>query len=184
MRVIAGKYKGRRLKSVQGKNTRPTTDRVKEAVFHMIGPFFDGGVCLDLFAGSGALGIEAISRGMDQAIFVEHNGNAIRTIHSNIKEMTIKEQSEILRMDALRALQHLSNQEYIFNLIIIDPPYHMKKINQIIDDIIRLKLLTNKGIILCEHDPAVQLSDRNDLRKIKTSTYGATSITIYENKIK
>lgn len=85
MRVIAGDYKGRPLKSVPTHKTRPTTDKVKEAVFHGIGPFFDGGRALDLFAGSGGLGIEAISRGVDSCVFVDQQHQAVKTVYENIE---------------------------------------------------------------------------------------------------
>src|SRR5699024_12217961 len=105
MRVIAGELKGRRLEAVPGKQTRPTSDKVKEATFQMMGPFFNGGRCLDLFAGSGSLGIEAISRGMDYAVFIDKQSKAIHTIYKNIKTMKIEEQTEVARMDAFRALK-------------------------------------------------------------------------------
>ena len=84
MRVVSGSCKGKHLKAVPGNTTRPTTDKVKEAIFNMIGPYFDGGIGLDLFAGSGGLGIEALSRGLDKVIFVDRDGKAIQTIRENI----------------------------------------------------------------------------------------------------
>ncbi len=84
MRVIAGEYKGRPLKAVPGDNTRPTTDKVKESIFNIIGPYFDGGYCFDMFSGSGGLAIEAVSRGIDHAILSEKNNKAIKIIHENI----------------------------------------------------------------------------------------------------
>src|SRR5690625_6853652 len=105
MRVIAGQFKGRRLKTVPGKNTRPTSDKIKEAVFQMIGPFFQGGTCLDLFAGSGSLGIEAISRGMESVVFVDKLGKAIHTIDENIKDLKLEKRTKVTRMKALRALR-------------------------------------------------------------------------------
>lgn len=182
MRVIAGQLKGRRLKSVPGKNTRPTSDKVKEAAFHMIGPYFDGGQCLDLFAGSGALGIEAISRGMDRTIFVERNGMAIRTIYENIKEMKLENQIEIMRMDAKRALQIMNDQQFAFDLVLMDPPYKTSLLHKLLDQIIHLKLLTQNGIVLCEHDTSIELSQKQGLELIKQSTYGTTTITIYKKK--
>src|SRR5690625_4822655 len=121
MRVIAGNLKGRILKTVPGKSTRPTSDKVKEAVFHMLGPFFEEGICLDLFAGSGSLGIEDISRGMEQAIFIEKNGKAVKTIEENIKLVNIKDRVEIIRMDAYRSLRVLGKRQNQFDLIFIDP---------------------------------------------------------------
>lgn len=131
MRVIAGKYKGHRIQAVPNKLTRPTTDKVKEALFQIIGPFFDQGICLDLFAGSGALGIEAISRGMEKAIFVDKQPKAISVIHTNVRQLGIDSQVEIYRNDALRALKAIKKRELKLDMIFLDPPYqkkyHMKR---------------------------------------------------------
>src|SRR5690625_5258619 len=110
MRVIAGQFKGRRLKTVPGKNTRPTSDKIKEAVFHMMGPFFQGGQCLDLFAGSGSLGIEAYSRGMDSVTFIDHSNQAIKCIRTNVKELQMEDNSQIYRNDAFRAIHTLGKK--------------------------------------------------------------------------
>src|SRR5690625_390253 len=117
MRVIAGDFRGRILKSVPGTQTRPTSDKIKEAAFHMMGPFFDGGICLDLFAGSGSLGIEAISRGFDFSVFIEKNRRAIHTISKNIKLLNIEEKTEVSRMDAFKALRVTAKNKSKFNLI-------------------------------------------------------------------
>src|SRR5699024_1467660 len=104
MRVIAGAYKGRALKSVPGTNERPPSDKIKESAFHLLGPFVEGGNCLDLFAGSGALGIEAMSRGMEKVVFVERSASAIRVIRKNVAKLEMEEKCEIYRNDAFRAL--------------------------------------------------------------------------------
>ena len=107
MRVVSGKCEGHPLKAVPGNTTRPTTDKVKESIFNMIGPYFDGGVALDLFGGSGGLGIEAISRGIDKAIFVDRDNKAIKVIHQNLESCRIQEQAEVYRNDAERAIKAL-----------------------------------------------------------------------------
>ena len=104
MRVISGTRKGRTLKAVPGQSTRPTTDKVKESIFNMIGPYFDGGWALDLFAGSGGLGIEALSRGFDHCIFVDRDIKAIQTIKGNLNQLSLMDQSEVFRNEAKRAL--------------------------------------------------------------------------------
>ncbi|RBN41004.1 16S rRNA (guanine(966)-N(2))-methyltransferase RsmD, partial [Priestia megaterium] len=93
MRVVAGLYKGHALKAVPGYSTRPTTDKVKEAIFNMIGPFFEGGTALDLFGGSGGLGIEALSRGIDKVIFVDRDGKAIQTIKANLASCRLEDRA-------------------------------------------------------------------------------------------
>ena len=97
MRVISGSRKGRPLQAVPGKGTRPTVDKVKESVFNMIGPFFEGGIALDLYAGTGGLGIEALSRGIDKVIFVDANRKAIDVIHKNLADTQFSEQAEVYK---------------------------------------------------------------------------------------
>lgn len=100
MRVISGKYKSHPIKTVSNQKTRPTSDKVKEALFHSIGPYFPGGSALDLFAGSGGLGIEALSRGVDHVIFVDKDYQANQLIKENIRQLNLTEQCEIYRTDA------------------------------------------------------------------------------------
>lgn len=182
MRVIAGDFKGRKLKAVPGTLTRPTSDKVKEAFFHRIGPFFSGGSCLDLFAGSGSLAIEAISRGMDYAILVDKNKQAIHTILNNIRLLQIEQKTKLLRMDAFKALQRVANESLSFDLILIDPPYHLNKYVTLIEKIDELNLLNEDGIIYCEHEGAEVLPETiNQFQVIKTTNYGkTTAITIYQ----
>src|SRR4051794_41215753 len=97
MRVVSGSSKGKTLKAVPGSTTRPTTDKVKEALFNMIGPYFDGGIGLDLFAGSGGLGIEGLSRGLEKVIFIDRDAKAIQVIHENIKSCHFEEKTEVYR---------------------------------------------------------------------------------------
>ena len=125
MRVVAGDFGGRPLKTLEGKTTRPTTDKVKGAIFNMIGPFFDGGRVLDLFSGSGSLAIEAISRGMSSAVLVEKDRRAQAVIQENIKMTKSEEQFQLLKMDAARALTQLTGQ---FDLVLLDPPYAKEQI--------------------------------------------------------
>lgn len=184
MRIITGKYGGRRLKSVSGKKTRPTADKIKEAVFQMIGPYFSGGTCLDLFAGSGALGIEAISRGIDKAIFIDKQAAAIHTIKENINTLNIGPQTSVLKMDANKALKVLANKNECFNLILIDPPYEKVNIEEIVEKLLIDNLIAEGGIIYCEHDVSETLPECiGELEKVKQSKYsGTTKVTIYEKR--
>lgn len=182
MRVIAGELKGRQLKAVSGKTTRPTTDKVKEAVFQVMGPFFSGGTCLDLFAGSGSLGIEALSRGIEQAVFVDKHPNAIHTIHENLRSVRMENKSEVFRADAFRAIHAAAKRQLTFDLILLDPPY--KKVNYatFLNEIVQLQLMKNNGIIYCEHDLSEQLPPEDEHFKVmKRENYGGTiGVTIYK----
>lgn len=184
MRVVAGKHKGRSLKTVKSEQTRPTSDKIKESVFQMLGPFFDGGICLDLFAGSGSLGIEALSRGMDKAIFIEKNQKAIKIVHDNIKQLKLTNQTEVYRNDALRSLSILRKRDLQFDLIFVDPPYGKLNDKEIMTYIIENNLLKKDGIIYYEHEA----TDKNmenvmSLQVIKQTNYGTTTgITLFQNQ--
>lgn len=112
MRVVAGEYGGRRLKAVPGMKTRPTTDKVKEAMFNIIGPYLDGGQVLDLFAGSGGLSIEAVSRGADHATLVDRQYQAIKTIHENLSVTKEEDKFTVLKGDAYKMLNKLAKRSH------------------------------------------------------------------------
>lgn len=181
MRVIAGKRKGQGLKAVPGSETRPTTDKIKEAIFQSIGPFFDGGLVLDLFAGSGSLGIEALSRGMDRAIFVDKQGKAIHTIKENLKSVKMTDQAEVFRADAFRALKAAAKRGLVFDLILLDPPYGKVNLSSLIQEITEHELIKQSGLIYCEHDPQDELpEDTVNLTIQKQEVYSSTiAVTIY-----
>jgi len=181
MRVIAGSRKGQALKAVPGQTTRPTADKIKEAVFQSAGPFFDGGMVLDLFAGSGSLGIEALSRGMDRAVFVDKERKAIHTIKENLKAMKFEDQSEVFRTDARRALRAAAKRGLVFDFILLDPPYKKVKYAPLIDAIISERLLRSGGIIYCEHRPDDDVPEASpSLTVLKQEVYSNTiAVTIY-----
>lgn len=184
MRVVAGNFKGRQLKAVPGKSTRPTTDKVKEAVFQMLGPFFDGGSVLDLFAGSGSLGIEALSRGMTKGVFVDKHPKAIHTIKENITLLKIEDMVEIYRADAYRALKAAAKRGLAFDLVLLDPPYGKVDYVELINQLLELHLINDAGIIYCEHEWNENLSDiDSSLEIIKQDKFGGTiGLTIYKKR--
>ncbi|MGB3682187.1 MAG: 16S rRNA (guanine(966)-N(2))-methyltransferase RsmD [Rubrobacteraceae bacterium] len=122
MRIITGAARGVRLAPVPS-GVRPTSDRVRESLFNSLGQFFDGGAVLDLYAGTGALGIEALSRGCDRAVFVERDGNAVATIRDNLRRTGFEDGAEVIRGDSLRSLETLRDKGCSFRLILLDPPY-------------------------------------------------------------
>lgn len=180
MRVIAGTAKGRLLKAVPGIGTRPTTDKVKEAIFSMIGPYFDGGLGLDLFAGTGGLGIEALSRGIDRVIFVDMEKTSIQVIEDNLTALRFKEQAEVYRNDAQRALQALSKRGLKFDLIFLDPPYKMKQADELLLQMEQLGMIQDQATVLVEHEAGHAYADEIGRFKVrKRTTYGETAIAIY-----
>jgi len=124
MRVVAGRLGGRRLQAPAGTDTRPTSDRVREALFSVLGPL-DGERVLDLFAGSGALAIEALSRGAGSAVLVERDARAASVVAANLAHLGLAEEAELRRGDALRALRDASGGGETYDLIFIDPPYRL-----------------------------------------------------------
>lgn len=184
MRVVSGIRKGIALKAVPGSSTRPTTDKVKEAMFNMIGPYFDGGVILDLFAGSGGLGIEALSRGAEKAIFVDRDGKAIQTIQENVNTCDFADKTEIYRNEAERALKAVIKRGLSFDIIFLDPPYKKQQLLKLLEIINAENVLTDSGTIVCEHGSDIELPDTvGVLEKRKHEKYGIISITIYHKPI-
>ncbi|MGT2832570.1 16S rRNA (guanine(966)-N(2))-methyltransferase RsmD [Streptococcus halotolerans] len=177
MRVVAGEFGGRPLKTLAGKTTRPTTDKVKGAMFNMIGPFFDGGRVLDLYAGSGSLAIEAISRGMDHAVLVEKDRSAQAIVQENIKMTKSEHQFQLLKMDDKKAIRQLSGT---FNLVLLDPPYAKEQIASVVTDLEDRGLLAEEVMLVCETDKAVDLPEEISAFGIwKQKIYGISKVTVY-----
>lgn len=150
MRVIAGRAKSIQLTTLEEDSTRPTTDRIKETLFNMIQFDLPNCVFLDLFSGSGAIGIEALSRGAKQAVFVDKSPKAIKCIKDNIKKTNFSDQSKILNTEALTSIYELDNQGMKFDIIFIDPPYNQLFERDILKEISRSKLINDKSIIIVE----------------------------------
>lgn len=183
MRIISGSYGGRPLKAVPGKKTRPTTDKVKESIFNLIGPYFNGGRVLDLYAGSGSLGIEAVSRGMDEAVLVDAQYKAIQTIQENIKQTREPEKFQVYKKKAAHIFTELSNDNAkgSFDLVFLDPPYAKQTIYSDLASLVDHALLKEGAKIVCETDQHTQLpQESTDWTIWKERVYGKTKITIYE----
>jgi 16S rRNA (guanine(966)-N(2))-methyltransferase RsmD len=183
MRVVAGNYRGRKLKAMDGDNTRPTTDKVKGAMFNMIGPYFDGGVALDLFAGSGGLGIEAVSRGMDKAVLVERNFKAMAIIKENVAMTKEPEKFVLKKMDANAALPKLADVGYKFNAVFLDPPYAKQEIEAQIEKMIELDILAEDVVIVAETDKQIELAEEiGSLIQHRRNVSGITAVSLYAFK--
>ena len=177
MRVITGAARGRRLKELEGYETRPTTDRVKEGVFNIIQFDIEGRKVLDLFAGTGQLGIEALSRGAAGATFVEHRRDAAALIRDNLKLTGLEARAAVLCADALT---YPAAAREKFDLIFIDPPYAANLWEKMLDSIYQFDILSNHGIMICESplgqemppvDPPYFLRRTYRYGKIKVTTY-------------
>ncbi|KOY13411.1 16S rRNA (guanine(966)-N(2))-methyltransferase RsmD [Paenibacillus xylanivorans] len=180
MRVVSGSAKGRPLKAVPGTGTRPTTDKVKEALFSMIGPYFEGGTALDLFAGSGGLGIEALSRGMDKAVFVDLESKSIEVIRANLKATKLEDQAAIYRNDAGRALKALAKRSTQFDLVFLDPPYRMKNGDELMLTMHELELLEPEATIVLEYESKYSYPEQfGPFEQTRKALYGETAVSIY-----
>ncbi|MDF2964143.1 MAG: methyltransferase [Paenibacillus sp.] len=182
MRVISGTAKGRPLKAVPGMGTRPTTDKVKEAIFSMIGPYFEGGHVLDLFAGTGGLSIEALSRGMERAVLTDIDKKSIDTIRQNLQASGFTEKAEIYRNDALRAVKALTKRGIKFDLVFLDPPYRLKVVQDLVEQLVQANMLNAGATIVMEHDADDVYSEPiGGLQWVRRAEYGDTAVTIYRN---
>ncbi|KRM68665.1 adenine-specific DNA methyltransferase [Apilactobacillus ozensis DSM 23829 = JCM 17196] len=181
MRVVSGEFRSRFLKPVPGTKTRPTTDKVKESIFNMIGPYFDSGNFLDLFAGSGNVGIEAVSRGMEHATLVDKQYAAIKTIKENVATTKKSDSFSIIKSDADLALKKFGQKGRKFDIIFLDPPYKAQKMIEHANLINELSLLNSNGLLICETDNTVNLKDDlSDYELINQKNYGLTIVTIYK----
>jgi 16S rRNA (guanine966-N2)-methyltransferase len=175
MRIIAGSHKGHTIHAPRGRDTRPTSDRVRENVFNIVGPL-DGASVLDLYAGSGAMGLEALSRGAASAVFVERDAEAVRAIERNLDKLRLA--GTILRRDAVTALAAETGSHRKYDLVLVDPPYDMYPDVQ--PQLARYlpSLLAPDGLLVVETDARVEPD--LPLRLRTTRKYGQARITIYE----
>ena len=179
MRVIAGTCKGRRLVAPKGTRTRPALDRIKESIFSIL---FDvsGQKVLDLFAGSGSVGIEALSRGAIHATFVENDSAALRALTSNIISCGFEKLSTIMKQDVSRALDKLAKHNSSYDLIFVDPPYSKNLVNKTLAKL-GASNLTHKGTrIVVEHHPKEPIEEIAGLVLTDTRKYGQTLISFLE----
>ena len=147
MRVISGSARGRRLKELQGMDTRPTTDKVKESLFNIIQFEIEGRRVLDLFGGTGQLGIEALSRGADHCTFVDMRKEAAALIRENLRLTGLSERSRVVQGDALSFLSSCGEK---FDVILLDPPYHTELLEKSVERITEFDILREHGIMICE----------------------------------
>ncbi len=175
MRVITGTARGMTLSTLEGETTRPTSEKVKEAVFSAIQFEIEGARVLDLFAGSGQLGIEALSRGAKSAVFVDSDKAAVRVITSNVKKTGFNDKSEIYTRDYSSFLNMNVSR---FDIVFLDPPYSAGILEKALDKV--SDFVDEKGIVICEHPHTSSLPDEaGGLKKYREYKYGKTAVTIY-----
>ena len=179
MRIISGSARGLKLKSLEGSDTRPTLDNVKEAIFSMLfDKTRDAGV-LDLFAGSGALGIEALSRGAKEAVFVDANPKACAVVKANLESARMQERASVIRANALEYLATAQKSGKGFDIIFLDPPYALGLLNEALGLIWEFGLLKRGGVIVCEFDSGNK-PDIKFFNLVKDKRYGRVCVNILE----
>ena len=181
MRVITGSAKGKRLKTPNGLQTRPTADRVKEAIFSVIQFQLQNARFLDLFAGSGQMGIEALSRGAISAVFVDSSKEAVKLVQDNLKATNFDQQARVFQLDYM---SYLNRCNETFDIIFLDPPYAEVFLETALKKISEIDILAECGIIICER-PADKLQNLEipGLSREKDYKYGKSWVTIYRKQI-
>lgn len=180
MRIIAGELKGRRLTAPSDNRVRPTTDKVKEAIFSMISAYLPDGVVIDLFAGTGNLGLEAISRGAARAYFVDKDRASIALVRENVKYCKVEDRAVILWSDFASAFKKINDKA---DVIFLDPPYGAGYMEDCLRLIGESGLLVDDGIVVAEHSFTETLPDEiADMVLVKSKRYGKIGVSVYEKQ--
>jgi 16S rRNA (guanine(966)-N(2))-methyltransferase RsmD len=181
MRVISGTARGRKLGELKGSETRPTTDRVKESLFNIIQFHIEGRSVLDLFAGTGQLGIEALSRGAARCTFVDVRKDAVALIRENLAQTSLSDRGEVMQSDYLSFLTRTREK---YGLVFLDPPYASGYLAKALNAIRDIDIMSENGIILCE-SPAEQKLPALDppYEKVRDYRYGKITLTLYRRNV-
>lgn len=180
MRVISGLKKGYKLKGPKGKDTRPTEDRIKESLFNILSYIDEESTVLDLFAGSGSIGIEFLSRGAKKAYFIDRSYLSIKTIKENLGHTGLEGKSKVIKNDAIGSIKLLANENIKFNYIFIDPPYGQNLIIEALENLWEQDILVEDGTIIIEHEKGLELEGKIcGFKKIDSRNYGSKSLSFY-----
>jgi 16S rRNA (guanine966-N2)-methyltransferase len=181
MRVISGKYRGRRLMGPTGLDLRPTGDRLKESLFDILAPKIDGAIVLDAFGGTGAVGIEALSRGAREAVFIESIATGCRLIRKNLKLCGIEAGYRILQQDIFASLRLLARQGFKANIVFFDPPYDWKPYRDLLEIVFERELLIQPSCAVIEHHRKAVLPESGDnYRRFRVVRQGDHCLSFYE----
>lgn len=180
MRVIAGTHRGRRIRAVKGNRTRPTADRVKEALFNILQSRIYNSRFLDLYSGTGSIAIEALSRGAGRAVLVEEDKAALNVIAKNLSDLGLESQAVVLGREVAGSLLFLGNKKEQFDLIFLDPPYRDGKEKEVLSGLENNDLMASGGMVIVEHQRKNDLPDRVGIfYKQRVAVYGDTALAFY-----
>jgi 16S rRNA (guanine966-N2)-methyltransferase len=183
VRIIAGKYGGRNLTSVKSMNVRPTSDRARESLFGILGDRLEGAEVLDLFAGIGSIGLEALSRGASKVMFVENDPQMIRAIKKNIELIKVEEQCLISHLSAIPFIKRYSGRDLHFDFIYIDPPYIYAKHEELLSGISHGGLLKEGGILVIEHSKKTVMKEKfRFIEKVREKVISESCMSFYEHR--
>jgi 16S rRNA (guanine966-N2)-methyltransferase len=184
IRVIGGDLKGRKLFTSRGLHVRPTADRVKESVFNILSHQVRQAIVLDLFAGTGALGIEALSRGAEFTVFIDNQKRACEGIERNIRTCKLENRSELISWNAVKNLCCIRSRRPPFNLVFIDPPYDKQLIEPVLQNLVESDALKPDAVIVAEHAVSERFEKKfNDLALADQRTYGKTLVSFFHYMI-
>ncbi|HEB12840.1 MAG TPA: 16S rRNA (guanine(966)-N(2))-methyltransferase RsmD [Actinobacteria bacterium] len=183
MRVISGTAKGRRLSAPKGQKVRPTADRVKESLFNILGNRVTGAKVLDLYAGTGALGIEALSRGAASAFIVDNDVMSVEIINRNLVATKLEQSATVWRQSSLHALDRLMHEKEAFDLIFLDPPYRINKSELEVVMGKAAECLSMRGLMILEHQSGLlALEMIENLNSVDERRYGDTVLSLFEKR--
>lgn len=180
MRVISGKAGGRKLSAPKSTHTRPTTDKVKQAIFNVLGYIDEDSKVLDLYAGTGGIGIEFLSRGAKESVFVDNNLESVRYIKDNVENCKFNDVSRVYKQDVIRAINILYQNGEKFDYIFLDPPYEKGHVKEILDLIEQMDILNENGIIIAEHEKKFNVDEYEMLELTTRKEYGDIAVSFLE----
>jgi 16S rRNA (guanine966-N2)-methyltransferase len=185
MRVIAGQFRSRQLKSLKGQALRPTSDRLREALFNVISSRIPDSRFIDAFAGTGAIGIEAISRGAAHVIFIENHPAAVALIQKNLESLEIRTGTRVLALDTLRGLERLASlhkrDSLPFNIVFLDPPYAASEdYHRVLSFLGEVSFLSEGGLVIAEHQRNLDLPEQfGKLQRVRILRQGDAALSFY-----
>lgn len=180
MRIVAGKNRGNKLKSPKGLSIRPTSQKVREALFDIIETSILGASFLDLFAGTGAVGIEALSRGARKVVFIEKELKCVKIIKENLEKTKNNQNAIVYKMDYLSGLKLLAKKNYLLDYIFLDPPYNMGLVNISLSEISKLPILNKNSLVIAQHYKREAVNDNlNNLTLFKQKIYGECCLSFF-----